>query len=68
MTIAELLKKEGQDQGRKEGRVEGRVEGRKEGRVEVAMTMLGKGLDWAAITDFTGLTHDELALIASKAS
>jgi recombination-promoting nuclease RpnB len=64
MTIAELLKKEGQDQGRKEGR----VEGRKEGRVEVAMTMLSKGLDWAAITDFTGLTHDELALIASKAS
>ncbi len=72
MTIAELLKKEGQDQARKEGRLEGRkegrIEGRVEGRAEVAMTMLSKGLDWETITDFTGLTHDELALIASKAS
>lgn len=66
MTIAQLLRQEGYDQGLEQGRQEGRHEGRHEGRAEVAVTMLNKGLTWETVTEYTGLTQNELALTASK--
>ncbi len=41
MTIAELL--------RKEGRTEGLEQGEREGRMEVAKTMVHRGMDWETI-------------------
>ncbi len=56
MTIADLLKKEG------------RQEGVQEGVERVASTMIRKGLDREAIAEFTGLTLNQIAMIAQRAS
>ncbi len=52
MTIAELLKKEG----------------RTEGRMEVAKTMVRRGMDWETIADITGLPQETIAMLAKQAS
>ena len=57
------------DSAKLEGRMEGRMEGRKEGleegaekeRLSNARKMKNKGLDYATITDITGLTSEEIA-------
>ena len=68
-----LVKEEAIERGLREGRIRGREEGREEGRQEGleegaekerlsnARKMNNKGLDYATITDITGLTSEEIA-------
>ena len=53
------------DSAKLEGRMEGRQEGLEEGaekeRLSNARKMKNKGLDYATITDITGLTSEEIA-------
>lgn len=48
------------------GREEGLVEGEKKGRMEVARQMLVKKLEISMISDFTGLTVNEIKELAKK--
>lgn len=54
----------GQIQGRKEGHEqglrEGRAEGRKEEKVKIAVKMKAKGMSSDVISQFTGLTIQEI--------
>lgn len=67
--VIDSAKLEGRMEGRQEGRMEGRQEGRQEGleegaekeRLSNARKMKDKGLDYATITDITGLTSEEIA-------
>lgn len=49
-----------EEKGRLEGREEGRSEGREEERLFNARKMKAKGLDYALISDITGLTNEEI--------
>ncbi len=60
MTIAELL--------RKEGRTEGLEQGEREGRMEVAKTMVHRGMDWETIAKYTGLPQETIAMLAKQVS
>lgn len=64
MYVKEEGMKEGMKEGRREGMKEGRKEGRKEGLVEglkkIAKNMLSAGETRAKITQYTGLTEQEL--------
>ena len=63
--VIDSAKLEGRMEGRMEGREEGRQEGLEEGaekeRLSNARKMKNKGLDYATITDITGLTSEEIA-------
>ena len=52
---------EGRMEGRQEGRQEGLEEGAEKERLSNARKMKDKGLDYATITDITGLTSEEIA-------
>ena len=52
---------EGRAAGIVEGRAKGRAEGIVEGRAEVAKKMKDGGLDYNSISNYTGLTIDEIA-------
>lgn len=51
---------EGIAEGRAEGLTEGIEKGRTKGRIEIASTMLAKGMDIDTISDLTGLSVDEI--------
>ena len=51
----------GREEGREEGRQEGLEEGAEKERLSNARKMKNKGLDYATITDITGLTSEEIA-------
>src|SRR5574344_243456 len=56
--------KKGYDKGKKEGKEEGKKEGKEEGRLEekrnVVLRMRDKGLSNEMISDFTGLSIEEI--------
>ena len=49
-----------------EGRAEGRAQGRAEGRAEVALRMLDSGMDISQIAQLTGLSVEEVSVLAAK--
>ena len=51
------------DEGREAGLAEGKAEGRAEGKAEVARKMLAAGMPAEQITEFTGLTVEQLAAL-----
>ena len=51
---------EGIEQGRAEGRAEGIEQGRAKERAAIALSMLAKGLDIAAVSELTGLSVEEI--------
>lgn len=55
MTIAERLEQK--------GRVEGHEEGKQSARIEIARTLLRKGVESVVVIEATGLTSEELAKI-----
>ena len=57
---------EGEKKGREEGEKKGREEGEKKGKREVALQMLGKGLDIATICECTGLTEKEVEALKPR--
>ena len=59
--ILETAKEEGLEAGRAEGREEGIAEGKSEGKAEVARKMLAAGMPEEQITEFTGLSAEQLA-------
>ncbi|MBI0676626.1 Rpn family recombination-promoting nuclease/putative transposase [Citrobacter koseri] len=63
MTIAEQLRREGEQRGIQKGRLEGIQEGRKEEALKIARAMLANGLDHHSVMKMTGLSEDELAEI-----
>ena len=54
---------EGRQEGREAGLAEGKAEGKVEGRAEVARKMLAAGMPAEQITEFTGLTAEQLAAL-----
>ena len=60
-------KKEGKEEGKKEGKIEGLREGERKGKIEVALSMLKKGLDIETVAECTNLTVDELEKIKETA-
>ena len=54
---------EGLAEGREKGLAEGRAEGRAEGIIEVAKSMIKKGMSVELISEVTGLSHDEIQRI-----
>ena len=59
--ILETAREEGLEAGRAEGREEGLAEGKSEGKAEVARKMLAAGMPEEQITEFTGLSAEQLA-------
>ena len=59
--VIDSAKLEGRMEGRMEGRQEGLEEGAEKERLSNARKMKNKGLDYATITDITGLTSEEIA-------
>ncbi|WMT16764.1 hypothetical protein [Serratia fonticola] len=59
MTIAEYL----EQKGREEGLQEGLKQGKREAFMEIARSMLAKGLDRTMVIQLTGLSEEELAQI-----
>ena len=51
------------EEGFSEGEAKGKAEGKTEGRTEVAMKMLAAGMPAEQITEFTGLTTEQLAAL-----
>lgn len=51
------------EEAREEGRDEGREEGRDEEKIQIALKMLKRGLPISDISDFTGLTLEEIKQI-----
>lgn len=60
LVTMEYAEEKGRLEGREEGRLEGRSEGREEERLFNARKMKAKGLDYALISDITGLTNEEI--------
>ena len=56
-------RQEGREAGLAEGKAEGRAEGKVEGKAEVARKMLAAGMPAEQITEFTGLTAEQLAAL-----
>ena len=56
-------KKEGIKEGIKEGMEKGKKEGKKEEKYQIAQNLLGLGLDYARISQATGLTPEEIKKI-----
>lgn len=54
---------EGREAGLAEGETKGRAEGKVEGKAEVARKMLAAGMPAEQITEFTGLTAEQLAAL-----
>lgn len=52
--------KEGREKGLLEGREEGREEGRKEGRMEIAKSLMERGVDISIIAGATGFSEAEI--------
>ncbi|NUW67094.1 Rpn family recombination-promoting nuclease/putative transposase [Vibrio coralliilyticus] len=63
MTIAEQLRRQGEEQGIQKGRQEGRQEGLQEAQLEIAKKMLLAGSELTFIQDVTGLSEDELTTL-----
>ncbi len=59
-------KRIGYEDGHKEGRADGLAEGRAEGRAEVALRMLDSGMDISQIAQLTGLSIEEVSVLAAK--
>jgi len=59
MTIAEYL----EQKGREEGLQEGLKQGKREAFMEIARSMLAKGLDRTMVIQLTGFSEEELAQI-----
>ena len=59
-------KRIGYEDGHKEGRADGLAEGRAEGRAEVALRMLDSGMDISQIAQLTGLSIEEVSVLAVK--
>ena len=57
---------EGRAEGRIEGRAEGRIEGKAEGKAEVALRMLDSGMDISQIAQLTGLSIEEVSVLAAS--
>ena len=53
----------GREAGLAEGETKGRAEGKVEGKAEVARKMLAAGMPAEQITEFTGLTAEQLAAL-----
>lgn len=51
---------EGRMEGRKEGRMEGRMEGIRASKLEDARKMREHGIEWAVVTDITGVKPEDL--------
>lgn len=51
---------DGVDEGLAKGKAEGRAEGKAEEKLQIARSMLNKGLDISLITEITGLSEDEI--------
>jgi predicted transposase/invertase (TIGR01784 family) len=60
-TIAEVWRKEGEREGKREGEREGRRKGKEEGKLEIARTMLVKGMEISLISEITGLKEDKIS-------
>lgn len=65
--VAELLAKaeakakaQGEEIGKAEGKAEGEAKGKAEGKAEIARKMKGRGMSNKDISDFTGLTAEEI--------
>lgn len=58
-------KRIGYEDGHKEGRADGLAEGRAEGRAEVALRMLDSGMDISQIAQLTGLSIEEVSVLAA---
>lgn len=56
-----LGKQEGIALGKAEGKAEGKVEGIREKAIEDARKMREHGIEWAIVTDVTGIRPEELA-------
>ena len=54
---------EGRQEGREAGLAEGKAEGKVEGKAEVARKMLAAGMPVEQITEFTGLSAEQLAAL-----
>ena len=52
--------------GHKEGRAGGRAKGRAEGKAEVELRMLDSGMDISQIAQLTGLSVEEVSVLAAK--
>lgn len=59
-------KRIGYEDGHKEGRADGLAEGRAEGKAEVALRMLDSGMDISQIAQLTGLSVEEVSVLAAK--
>jgi predicted transposase/invertase (TIGR01784 family) len=74
MSIAERLRKEGEELGKayglklgeERGKLEGRLEGKLEGKLEAARNMLKKGLDVKIISEFLELPIDTIKLLMDE--
>ena len=62
-----LIVKFAKEEGKKEGKIEGLREGERKGKIEVALSMLKKGLDIETVAECTNLTIDELEKIKETA-
>lgn len=66
MTVAEQIKKEGRLEGIKQGLEQGREQGLKQAMEKIVLNMLKIGTDMAVICQATGLSEDEIRLIAAQ--
>ena len=54
------IREEIREKGRLEGWQKGQQEGRQEGRQEVALNLLSAGLDLKTVSNYTGLSEEEI--------
>lgn len=66
LTYAEELHQKGVRQGKIEGKDEGKTEGKIEGQVETIESLLCVGVDWALITEATGITPQEFDALKAR--
>ena len=59
-------KEEGLKEGREEGRKEGKEEGLKEGQSKIAMNLIRLGASCEIITQATGLSDEEVAMLKKE--
>ena len=65
-TLLDDRYQKGMEEGMEKGRTEGIEEGMNQRSLEIARTMLAKGMDEASIMDMTGLTVEEIKLLKAE--